>query len=358
MWGISKTNFRGEIPAVADLITFVLYVIYPVFRRFAFTMHTFPTFSIIIVNYRGWKPLGRLLTALGNMDETVLRFETIVVDNCSNDGQWETFTQEFKQPIFIKNSGNHGFAHGCNTGAKQATSPLLLFLNPDTLPTQEALVELVTAYKRLDFAILSCRQSLKAKYKPLIFPKLGTLTGLQRSVYRLLNKKNLSSKNCDEIGVARPDSVSGSIVLVSRAWYDNVEGWDERFWMYFEDDDFSKRVHDLGGKIGFLCQTYIEHAHGGTSRINVATEALTKTEVMISEHVYVAKHFSFIKAFLAHNLLIFNNLLAKSFFGIVGIPFFFIPKARVQTLIMIKLVGYYFKAIFRRTWRSERSVLG
>ncbi len=317
-----------------------------------------PDFSIIIVNYRGWKPLGRLLTALENMDNAVLSFETIVVDNCSNDGQWGTFTQEFKQPIFIKNSGNHGFAHGCNVGAKNATSPLFLFLNPDTLPTLKALNELVTAYHKSNFAILSCRQSLKGEYKPLIFPKLGTLTGFQRSVYRLVHKKELSLKNCDEYGVARPDFVIGSVVLVSREWYDNVGGWDERFWMYSEDDDFSKRVHDLGGKIGFLCQTYIEHVHGGTSRINVATEALTKTEVMISKHVYVAKHFSAIEAILAHNLLIFNNLLAKLLLGIVGVPFFFIPKVRVQTLIMIKLISYYLKAVFRGTWRSERSVLG
>ncbi|MDP5120751.1 MAG: glycosyltransferase family 2 protein [Spirosomaceae bacterium] len=321
-------------------------------------MTTTPTLSIIIVNYRGWKPLGRLLAALESIDKADLSLETIVVDNCSNDGKWEAFTQEFTRPKFIKNSGNHGFAHGCNTGAKNATSPLLLFLNPDTLPTIEALNELVTAYHKSDFAILSCRQSLKGNYKPLIFPKLSTLTGLQRSVYRLLNKEEIAAKSCDENGIARPDFVIGSIVMVSRVWYDKIGGWDERFWMYSEDDDFSKRVSDSGGKIGFLCNTYIEHVHGGTSRINVETEALTKTEVMISKHVYVAKHFTAITALISHKLLIINNLLSALFLGILGIPLFFIPKARVQTLIMVRLISYYVKAIARGTWRSERSILG
>lgn len=317
-----------------------------------------PDLSIIIVNYKGWQPLGRLLAALETIDKQDLHLETIVVDNCSNDGKWELFTKEFKKPIFVKNSGNHGFAHGCNVGAKNATSPLLLFLNPDTLPTLKALHELVTAYRTSDFAILSCRQSLKGKYKPLIFPKLGTLTGLQRSIYRLVNKRKIAAKSGDENGIARPDFVIGSIVLISREWYDKINGWDERFWMYSEDDDFSKRVHDSGGKIRLLCNTYIEHVHGGASRINVETEALTKTEVLISKHVYVAKHFSIISALTGHKLLILNNLLFTTFLGILGIPFFFIPKMRVQTLIMIRLITYYIKAIFRKTWRSERSILG
>lgn len=321
-------------------------------------MHTLPTLSIIIVNYRGWKPLGRLLAALENIDKADLQLETIVVDNCSNDGEWESFKQQFAKPIFVKNSGNHGFAHGCNVGASKATSPLLLFLNPDTLPTLKALNQLVNTYQKLDFAILSCRQSLKGKYKPLIFPKLGTLTGLQRSIYRVVNKEEIAAKSCDKNGIARPDFVIGSIVMVSRAWYDKIGGWDERFWMYSEDDDFSKRVHDSGGKIGLLCGTYIEHVHGGTSRINVETEALTKTEVMISKHVYVAKHFSKTSAFFAHKFLIFNNLVSAIVLGAIGIPFFFIPKVRVQILIMIRLITYYLKAILRRTWRSERSVLG
>lgn len=317
-----------------------------------------PQLSIIIVNYRGWQPLGRLLAALEQIDQEDLYLETVVVDNCSDDGKWEAFTQQFTKPIFIKNSGNHGFAHGCNVGAKNATSSLLLFLNPDTLPTLKALNELATAYHKSDFAILSCRQSLKGEYKPLIFPKLSTLTGLQRSIYRLLNKEEIAAKSCGENGIARPDFVIGSIVMVSRKWYDKISGWDERFWMYSEDDDFSKRIHDLGGKIGFLCNTYIEHVHGGTSRINVKTEALTKTEVMISKHVYVEKHFSRINAFFAHKFLIINNLLSAILLGIVGIPFFIIPKLRVQTLIMIRLIAYYVKAIFRKTWRSERSILG
>jgi GT2 family glycosyltransferase len=321
-------------------------------------MNTSPNLSIIIVNYRGWQPLSRLLIALEDIEKQDLHLEIIVVDNCSNDGKWESFTEKFKKPVFIKNSGNHGFAHGCNVGAKNATSSLLLFLNPDTLPTLKALNELVMAYHKLDFAILSCRQSLGGEYKPLTFPKLSTLTGLQRSFYRLVNKREIAEKNCDGNGIARPDFVIGSIVMVSREWYDKIGGWDERFWMYSEDDDFSKRVHDSGGKIGLLCNTYIEHVHGGASRINVQTEALTKTEVMISKHVYVEKHFSKTSALIAHKLLIFNNLLSAIVLGIIGIPLFFILKMRVQTLIMARLIAYYVKAILRRTWRSERSILG
>ncbi|MFT6204595.1 MAG: hypothetical protein ACJA1O_002202, partial [Spirosomataceae bacterium] len=100
------------------------------------------------------------------------------------------------------------------------------------------------------------------------------------------------------------------------------------------------------------------HVHGGASRINVQTEALTKTEVMISKHVYVEKHFSKTSALIAHKLLIFNNLLSAIVLGIIGIPLFFILKMRVQTLIMARLIAYYVKAILRRTWRSERSILG
>ena len=317
-----------------------------------------PSLSIIIVNYKSWGILQKNLELLSSYDFENINLQIIVVDNCSNDGRLAEFISLFSKVLFVENEGNWGFAHGCNCGAELATGDILLFLNPDTLAPKASLEKMLFEYiSDSKIGILSCKQSDKPSAFRKITPSIFSLFGPQRSLYVLLFPNKFKENNCltctgDAIS---PDWISGSVVMISRAWFDRVGGWNTDYWMYFEDVEFSIKVKQAGGELRMLCGVNIVHEHGGASRINVETAALTKSEVIISHHVYIQNNFSALQKIPSHVLLVINTLFFKSILGILGCFLFFIPKASLQVLLFRNILKYYWSALRHQTWLSFRS---
>ena len=310
--------------------------------------------SIIIVNYKSWKHLRNCLGSL-SFQKDQFTFEIIVVDNCSNDDQFDRFKEEFLHVNFILNSGNNGFANGCNVGASEAKGKYLLFLNPDTIANSKAILQMWRFAKGNPvIGIVSCEQKKKnGGYEKSIrvFPSLPTLFGLTRAIYKVFNKNQFDI----EEKILYPDWVSGSVVMISDEWLNQINGWNEDYWMYFEDVDLCKRVNIANGKIALLKNEEIIHNHGGASRINMKTSSLTKTEVQISKHVYINTHFKGIEKFISLILLVIINLIVRLILGVFGIVFFFIPKMRLNVYLLAKTVRYYFGSLSRRSWLSINS---
>ena len=315
--------------------------------------------SIIIVNYKSWKDLKNCLEPLVNIESIKFSFETIVVDNFSNDGKLEDFSKDFKTITFIQNSGNNGFANGCNVGAEYSNGEYLFFLNPDTLVDEKAIEELLeTAKNNSDYGIVSCNQKNiegREEEKIRIFPRLITLFGFTRALYRRMSSKYKQVINSKE-SVIFPDWVSGSVVFISKKWFEKINKWNEDYWMYFEDVDLSKKVSDNNGKVALLKNVDIIHNHGGASRINIKTSALTKSEVLISRHIYISTHFKGISKFISQLLLIIQTLVIKTILGTLGLIFCFIPKAAVQWYLFVNMIKYYLSSIISGTWLSVRSM--
>ena len=117
------------------------------------------TISIIIVNYKSWKVLRNCLNSISQINIDGVEIETIVVDNASNDGKLTDFKNDFPNINFIENSGNNGFANGCNLGANNAKGNYLLFLNPDTVLNKVALSKMLNYYQQnKNCGIVSCLQ--------------------------------------------------------------------------------------------------------------------------------------------------------------------------------------------------------
>jgi hypothetical protein len=133
-------------------------------------------------------------------------------------------------------------------------------------------------------------------------------------------------------------------------------GFDEDFWMYFEDVDLCRRIRNTDCKIAFCRNITIEHNHGGSSRINLNTISLTKTEVHISRHLYISKHKKGFEKILIQSFLVLNNILSGGAMAIIGLLLFFIPKVFSRTLIFYRLTSYYLGSLFRLSWISPRSV--
>jgi GT2 family glycosyltransferase len=318
-----------------------------------------PDITIIIVNFRGWTKLSLCLHSLNVIEDDRFSHEVIIIDNHSDDGMITGFQQLYPKFKFIVNSGNNGFANGCNLGAMNSLSPFLLFLNPDTVVSGDAIFAMLSELRiRRAFSIVSCRQvksdgSEERPYGKYLSP--FNLTGWLRALNKMAfwRGKEVFIQTADYI---YPDWVSGSVVMMNRENFHALGGWDENFWMYFEDVDLCRRARHVKGEIVLLKSVNVEHNHGGSSRINKKVTAITKAEVNISRHIYISKHETGLRAVYMHLFLIVNNLILGFLPAIAGTVFFFIKSLNTLSLTYFQLLLSYFNVLKKGTWVSKRAL--
>lgn len=223
--------------------------------------------SIIIVNYNSRLYLKNCLQSImKNPPEAP--YEIIVVDNASSDGSQEMIHKEFPAVTLIENKSNEGFARASNKGAVLAQGKYLLFLNPDTVVHSGCLTTALLFLKRNnDAGIVGVRTlNQRGKLQPTAFGFPGIiqmtafLLGLNR-LFKISRLKNYSR-------VMNPYYVQGSFILIRRDLFEEVEGFDERFFLFFEDTDLCQRVKDEGFKIYYLPEAVIQHFGGSNLRLS------------------------------------------------------------------------------------------
>ncbi|MFN5422725.1 MAG: glycosyltransferase family 2 protein [bacterium] len=248
--------------------------------------------SIIIVSYRCWDRLDACLKSIAV--QTLTDIEVIVVDNHSNDGRVQQFISMHPQVRFILQDTNPGFAQACNKGASVATNQWLLFLNPDTiLPPDTLKLLLAKANDQPTWKLIGIRQFNdhgKDTHPHGLFLKWWNIWPPMRSLERLVKGREFSKYYLSSASVSYPDWISGSFVLIRQDDFQELGGWDERFWMYCEDMDLSKRAAMKGWSRVMYNEISCIHSHGGSSRINHETAAITKSAVIRSTFIYLNKH--------------------------------------------------------------------
>lgn len=307
--------------------------------------------SVVIVCYKGWDRLTRCLGSLDSFSGNRFSKEVIIVDNNSGDDGLARLEESFKKFRFVRNTINGGFANGCNLGASFASGDYLLFLNPDTVVTEDEIAKLIIGAKSDNsFYITSCRHVDEDGNDS---KSTGSFPGLFRV------RKNpvvTMSKQKEDEKILFPDWVSGSAMMIRKEIFRALHGFDQDFWMYSEDVDICRRAANSGGKVVFFSDIIIEHNHGGSSRINLRTTSVTKCEVQISRHVYIYKHKTGVEKILMHTFLIADNLFTGFIAAIAGLILFFVPKLFVRIPVFLNVACYYCGAAYRRSWISPRSV--
>jgi GT2 family glycosyltransferase len=311
--------------------------------------------SIIIVCYKGWEKLERCLQTLDSISGKNFSFEVIVSDNTPDPGEIDPVREKFPRFMFFHNPVNGGFGYGSNSGSEKAAGKYLLFLNPDTVASEEAIEKLMGAAEKDHLIKIISASQINSKGKEArvtgSFPGFRNLTGFLRAIFP--GKKFPADPGRK---MAFPDWVSGSVMLIRSETFRTLSGFDEDYWMYYEDVDICKRVSDSGGRIVLLADAVIGHDHGGSSRINRLIAALTKTEVLISRHVYFSKHKKGAGRFLIQSFLVVNNLVTGIITGLAGLIMFFSRHGSVRVLMFRNLLRYYMDALSGSTWLSIRSV--
>jgi len=314
--------------------------------------------AIIIVNYKSWILLRKCLQSFQKYPPKI-NYEIIVVDNDSQDNKFNAFQQEFPNITLIANTGNHGFSNGCNLGAKHASAKMLLFINPDVILTRSKAIDTIVVFAKenLNVGITSCRRiNSKGKHeRELAFLHLWLNTGWMRAFYKLCNKQALALRFPQSADVWYPDWVSGSVVLIHTSLFQKVGGWSQDyFWMYSEDPDLCKKVREQGKEIALLRHVELQHAQGGASRRNLQTTAITKSEVVTSQHVFIQRHAKGFNRLALHIFTLSNTLIAWSLRTLITAIFFWTPLFKSSLLTWVAIIKYYISALVRGTWKSKR----
>jgi len=299
--------------------------------------------SIVIVNYKTWSSLCLCLDSIKKQDS--IQIKTIVVDNNSNDNNISEFKIKYDWVEWIENLENLGFAKANNIGASKAKSQWLLFLNPDTILDENVLEPLLNFCEKNDshklIGIKQLSDSNEHTNSFGFFLSFWTMTGIFRAILRLFRG---SYKFYNNNEISYPDWISGSFILIRRKDFDLLNGWDEDFWMYCEDMDLCRRGKNLGIQVTLLNKWKCIHSHGKASRKNDQTKILTKSEVIISSHIYLEKHSNNFFKYQTHLLLIFfqaSELTIKSIFS------------KIHREILKNLLKFWFTGIFKNQWKSK-----
>lgn len=314
--------------------------------------------SIVIVNYRSWVALQQCLDSF-DRHPPKLNYEIIVVDNDSQDDKLKSFSKEYSDVVFIENSGNYGFSNGCNLGAENARGEYLLFLNPDVVLTcSPAIDEMIKfAKKNSNVGITSCR-TINPRGKPereIAFLSPWLTIGWIRALYRLIYKNKISQLFPEDHNIWYPEWIAGSVVTISNDFFYQIGRWSqEHYWMYSEDPDLCKKARNINKEIALLRNVEIKHAHGGSSRRNPKTTAITKSEVVTSSHVFVQIHTKNLNRIALHVLITLNTLISWSLRTLLTLPFFWKSSFQANFLTLVAIIQYYVGVIIRGTWKSKR----
>ena len=251
-----------------------------------------PKVSIIIVNYNGKELLQKCLDSLLKVNYD--NFEIILVDNNSTDGTVEFITKNYPSLIIIKLDSNKGFAEPNNVAAKISKGKYLLFLNNDTVVTPNFISEMVKVMET-DKKIAIC-QSLLLKPDGSV-DSSGDFIDHLGVVYN-------SKTKIDEI--REVSSARGASMLVRSDIFEKLDGFDQKFFITFEDVDLCWRSWILGYRVLIIPTSIVYHEGGIT---------IKKIKSEIAFHGF--------KNQLAMKITNFEPILAMRnmilFFGIYGI---------------------------------------
>lgn len=233
-----------------------------------------PLFDFIIVTYNSTDHLRRCLTSINDHNDWT-QFKIHIVDN-GEDADLSLMLESFPTVRKVPNQKNIGFAKAVNRAMDMSTAPYICVLNPDTIISDRFLEKCLGYFKY---------HPSVSTLGPKIYNEDGTIQGSARSFPTLLTslfgrtswltkaypRNAISKKNIVNIdslctSPVEVDWVSGACMVIRREAVNNVGNLDERFFMYWEDADWCRRMHEKGWKVIYFPEASLLHICGQSSK--------------------------------------------------------------------------------------------
>ena len=243
--------------------------------------------SFVIINYRSREFLGHCVESIFKHARS-FSFEIIIVNN---DVAPLTEFANLKNVHIIEQSVNRGFAQAANLGAKISVGKVLFFLNSDTEILNSNICDIIKIFNNQAAGAATPKLILSdgspqpwgIGYDITILDVIKNNFGCVKSKKLWLQEKTITV-----------DWASGAALAVSKEIFKKCGGFDENFFMYFEDVDLCKRIRNVGKKIIFLPHIKLLHI-GGQSKLNIKEQ---KIQYYQSQDYYFKKHFGLLSVYI------------------------------------------------------------
>ena len=278
--------------------------------------------SCIIINYYNSTPLKNCLESVYQTLQKT-SFEVIVVDNSQDDPGMASLKESYPQIRYIQNLTNTGFAKANNQAVQFAQGEILLFLNPDTILTDQAIEKMQEHIKSnadigaLGPKVLNTDGSLQ--YSCRRFPTLMTGLFNRYSLLSLWFPDNpytvrYMMKDFSHDEVQEVDWLSGCCLMVPRTVFEKAGGFDEHYFLFNEDVDLCRAIQQNGFKVMYFPSAKITH-HISTSNSKVPVDIIIKRHLGMS-HYYGKHHGKNPAARMMVNIFISLRCLSQLAFNI------------------------------------------
>lgn len=271
--------------------------------------------AVVVVTYNSARHLEALRIALSS--GSVVPSRMLVVDNASQD---DTVDRAVSAGFEVLEAGsNDGFGAGCNAGLHVITNEFVLICNPDVAPSSEALERLLIALKKTPNAAIAGAafdEALPAR-------KFIRITGQIVSFLpkRISCKFPLRRYECrlqidqsqEQVVV---DYAVGAFILCRSSALKSVGGFDERFFLYFEEDDLARRLAERGWLSLLVPAAFVAHEHNASSE-GLDGPMMTPFRLH-SAYLYYCKHHSRIYAEFARCILAVGVTLDRIYRRLAG----------------------------------------
>lgn len=234
-------------------------------------VHNMIDIGIIIVNY---KMRDRILTALPTIrkdaQKSGLSVRVVVVDNASSDNLGKILKNQYPEVAYIENRENLGFGKANNLGMAAVEAKYYFILNPDTRFTENATLRRLYDWMEREQAVgmvgprlayTDGRLQESCFRYPRLWDKPLRQLGFERFYWAKRRIDTFLMRDFDHRTTRPVDWILGSAMFVRKSAVDAVGGFDDRFFMYFEDCDWCRRFWDAHFPVYYLPEVTIEHVY-------------------------------------------------------------------------------------------------
>lgn len=297
--------------------------------------------TIIIISYNKFRYTDVCLETLKKFTQG-LNYEIIVIDNNSSE-DINFISHKYPEVVLIKNKSNRGFAAANNQGVNIANGEYILFLNNDTIFTENTIKKVFDFVESQSNSLfVGCRLlNTNGSYQESVmdFPSVWNIFTDSFFLSKLFKKNKFFNKNAVSFDstnkITEVDVIKGAFMFCRTDSIRKLNGFDERFYFYSEELDLCKRFKNKGGKVIYYPETSIIHIGGATVK---GDQLFFYKNQAIARIQYFQKHFSGSKFFLA----IFFYYLGI----IIRIPIYFIIGIVTVNSSYLSKSKHYFRQLF------------
>jgi O-antigen biosynthesis protein len=270
--------------------------------------------SFIIITFNSADFISDCLNSIARQQSNDITSEIILIDNASTDSTAEILNNKFPDILLKENHENIGFAAAVNQAVSFSQGEYILLLNPDTIIKGNFIEKLFSFIQNTPEASIVGVKLVDEnnKHQPSAWKKISLLTIFIEMLFPYNLSIQLVTKSPKT--PRQVDNVSGACMLVRREAFKKLNGFDTRFFLYYEEFDFCMRANKKGYKVYYNPEIEVVHFAAKSSSNDKETFFLN---LYHNKLLCIKKHFSY-PFYLTASLFVIVGILLRIFVSFIA----------------------------------------